>query len=263
MLRILPLLVAMKVKSRMEYRGDFFIDTVAMALTYGSVYATFWVLLLKFETLGGWDWPELAVLLSFQLFTYALGASFSFTQFRDMEELVRLGQFDTLLVKPFSPWAYLTFGGYNIGYIAHVSLAVGLMGWAVGQVDVAWSPGLVLYLVAAVVSAAMMVGAIMTMIGVSSIVLVQSRYLYSIFFGFWELSRFPLSIYPAALQWAMVTVMPLAFMAYVPAAVFLDKRVAVLGDLATPLSLLAGPAMVALAMAHWRYAISRYQGGGG
>jgi hypothetical protein len=115
-----------------------------------------------------------------------------------MEEQVRLGQLDVLLVKPFSPWAYLTFSGYNIGYISHITLAVGLMAWAIWQVDVAWSIGLVLYLVAAIASAGMMVAAIMTMIGASSIVLVQSRYLFSIFFGFWELSRFPLNIYPAA-----------------------------------------------------------------
>ena len=263
MFDVVRLLVTMKIKSRMEYRASFFIDAFAMILTYGSVYATFWVLLLRFETLAGWDWPELAVLLSLQLFTYAVGASFSFTQFRDMEEMVRLGQLDVLLVKPFSPWAYLTFGGYNIGYIAHITLAVALMIWAVGQVDVAWSPGLALYLVAAIVSAAMMVCAIMTMIGASSIVLVQSRYLYSIFFGFWELSRFPLTIYPAALQWAMITVMPLAFMSYVPAATFLGKDVAILGNWAMPLSLLAGPVAVAIAMWHWRWSLRHYQGGGG
>lgn len=263
MLRVLPLLVAMKIRSRMEYRAAFFIDAFAMILTYGSVYATFWVLLLRFGSLAGWDWPQLAVLLSFQLFTYALGASFSFTQFRDMEEMVRLGQLDVLLVKPFSPWAFLTFSGYNIGYVAHVTLAVGLMIWAVGQVDVTWTPGLVLYLLAAIASAAMMVGAIMTMIGASSIALVQSKYLYSIFFGFWELSRFPLTIYPAALQWAMVTVMPLAFMSYVPAAAFLGKDVAILGPWAMPLSLLAGPLAVAIAMWHWRWSLRHYQGGGG
>ena len=263
MLRVLPLLLAMKVKSRMEYRASFFVDAFAMILTYGSVYATFWVLLLRFQTLAGWDWPELAVLLSFQLFTYALGASFSFTQFRDMEEMVRLGQLDVLLVKPFSPWAYLTFAGYNIGYVAHVTLAVGLMIWAATQVDVEWSLGLVLYLIGAIVSAAMMVGAIMTMIGASSIVLVQSKYLYSIFFGFWELSRFPLTIYPAALQWAMVTVMPLAFMSYVPAAAFLGKDVAILGAWGMPLSLLAGPVVVGIAAWHWRWSLRHYQGGGG
>ena len=78
MLRVLPLLLAMKIRSRMEYRASFFIDAAAMILTYGSVYATFWVLLLRFGTLAGWDWPELAVLLSFQLFTYALGRELGF-----------------------------------------------------------------------------------------------------------------------------------------------------------------------------------------
>ncbi len=263
MLRVLPLLVKMFVKSRTEYRGAFLLDIGAMILTYGSVYATIWVLLLRFDTLGGWNWPELAVLLSFQLFTYASGASFSFTQFRNMEEMVRLGQFDVLLVKPFSPWAYLTFSGLNIGYAGHFILAIGLMGWALGQVDVTWTPGLVLYLVASVVSASMVVAALMTMIGASAMVLVQSSYLYAIFFGFWELSRFPLNIYPAALQWAMLTVVPLAYISYVPAAVLLGKDVAVLGSLAGPVSLLVGPLSVLLAMVHWRYCIRHYQGGGG
>jgi ABC-2 type transport system permease protein len=263
MLRVIPLLIKMDVKSRLEYRGAFFIDITAMILTYSAVYAAIWVLLLKFNTLGGWDWPQLAVLLSFQLFTYSIGASFSFVQFRNMEELVRLGQFDVLLVKPFSPWAYLTFSGLNIGYTGHIIVAVGLMLWAVGQVDVAWNAGLVLYLMASVVSASMVVAAFMTMIGASAMVLVQSSYLYSIFFGFWELSRFPINIYPAALQWAMLTVIPLGYMSYVPAAVFLGKEVAILGDWGGPLSLVAGPLSVLLAVAHWRYCIRRYQGAGG
>jgi ABC-2 type transport system permease protein len=101
------------------------------------------------------------------------------------------------------------------------------------------------------------------MIGASAIVLVQSSYLYAIFFGFWELSRFPLNIYPAALQWAMLTVLPLGYMSYVPAAVLLGKDVVILGSLAGPVSLLAGPLSVLLAMAHWRYCIRHYQGGGG
>ena len=263
MLKVIALLIKLDVKSRLEYRGAFLVDIFAMMLTYTSVYATIWVLLLKFNSLGGWDWPELALLLSYQLFTYSIGASFSFVQFRNMEELVRLGQFDALLVKPFSPWAYMTFSGLNIGYTGHIIVAVGLMVWAIGQVDVAWNAGLVLYAVASVISAAMVVAAFMTMIGASAIVLVQSSHLYAIFFGFWELSRFPLNIYPAALQWAMLTVLPLGYMSYVPAAVLLGKDVAILGPLAGPASLLAGPLSVLLAMAHWRYCVRHYQGGGG
>jgi ABC-2 type transport system permease protein len=56
---------------------------------------------------------------------------------------------------------------------------------------------------------------------------------------------------------------PLGFMNYVPVAVFLGKDVAILGEWAMPLSLLAGPFAVAIAMWHWRWSIRHYQGGGG
>ena len=54
-------------------------------------------------------------------------------QLRDLEEVVRRGQFDVLMVKPFSPWAYIVFSRLNVGYAGHVVLAVGLMAWALSQ----------------------------------------------------------------------------------------------------------------------------------
>ena len=260
---VILMLIRMHVKSQMEYRGAFLLDRVAQVITYGAAYAAIWVLLDRFETLGGWDWADMALLLSFQLLAYSLGAALSFVQFRGLEELVRLGTFDTLMVKPISPWAYLTFSGLNIGYLGHIVLAVALMAWSLGQVDHAWTVWNAGYFVLALLSASAVTAALMTMIGVAALVLVQSSYLYSIFFGFWELTRYPISIYPPALQWMMVTVVPLGFMNYVPVAVFLGKDVAILGGLGLPLSLLAGPLAVALAVWHWRWSVQRYQGGGG
>jgi len=263
MIGVLPLLVKMYVKSQLEYRGAFLLDRVAQIMSYGAAYAAIWVLLNRFQSLGGWDWADMALLLSFQLLAYSLGAALSFVQFRNLEELVRLGTFDTLMVKPISPWAYLTFSGLNIGYAGHIVLAVGLMIWSLTQVDHAWTVWNATYFVLAMLSASAVTAAIMTMIGVAALVLVQSNYLYSIFFGFWTLGRYPLSIFPVPLQWIMVTIVPLGFMNYVPVAVFLGKDVAVLGGWALPLSLLAGPVAVGLAMLHWRWSIRRYQGGGG
>ena len=41
MLRVIPLLVAMRIKVGMEYRAASVIDTLAMLSPYASVYATF------------------------------------------------------------------------------------------------------------------------------------------------------------------------------------------------------------------------------
>lgn len=263
MVRVAPLLVRMHVKSQMEYRGAFLLDRLAQVITYLSMYGAIWVLLDRFDSLGGWLWPELAFLISFQLLAYACGAAFSFVQFRDMEELVRLGTFDVLMVKPYSPWAYLTFSGLNIGYAGHVVLGIGLMGWSLMAVDINWTPFAVLYLAGALISSAIGVAAMLTMIGASAIVLVQSRYLFSIFSGFWELSRYPLNIFPAGLQWLMFTIVPMGFMAYVPTAFLLGKDVPLLGDWGGWIALAIGPLWAGLAVLHWRFCLKRYQGGGG
>ena len=257
-------LMKMYVKTQVEYRGGFFLDRIAQILSYGAAYASIWVMLNRFGSLGGWDWNQMALLLSFHLLAYSLGAMLSFVQFRNLEEMVRLGTFDVLMVKPISPWVYMAFGGLNImGYSGHIALALGLMVWALIQVDVDWTVWSALYVVLSLISASMVTAAVMTMIGVAALTLVQSSYLYSIFFGFWTLGRYPLSIFPVPLQWIMVTIVPLGFMNYVPVAVFLGKDVAVLGGWALPLSLLSGPIAVGIAMLHWRWSIRRYQGGGG
>jgi ABC-2 type transport system permease protein len=262
-LAVLPLLVQMYVKSQMEYRGAFWLDRIAQIIAYSSVYATIWLLLERFENLGGWIWPELALLLSFQLLCYAIGAALSFVQLRDLEEIVRLGTFDTLMIKPFSPWAYLVFSGLNVGYVGHLMVAVPLLIWSLGQVDIAWSAWSALYLFLSVVSSSLLTAALLTMIGATALMWVRSNHLFSIYFGFWELTRFPLTIFPAGLQVVLLTVVPMGFMAFVPVAYLLGKDIPIVGDWGGVAAPLVGPLFVLVAMAHWKYAISRYQGAGG
>ena len=262
-LRVAPHLVRMYVRTRFEYRGATMLAWLAQAMSYASMYTAIALIVTRFGTLGGWTWSEMALLLAFHLLGYSLGASISFTQFRDMEEKVRLGTFDAVLVKPIGPWTFLVFSGLNIGYLGHIVLAVGLMAWALTQVAVDWSIPIAFYFAATLVSAAMLVAALMTMIGATALVWVRSNHLFSIFFGFWELARYPLVIFPWPLQALMLTVVPLGFMAYVPVAVTLGKDVPLLGDWAPVLSLLVGPIAVLLAMLHWRHCLRNYQGAGG
>mgnify|MGYP003117279435 CR=1 FL=1 len=262
-LKVIPHLIGIHIRTHMEYRGALFIGWIAQAIGYAGIYASIALLLARFENLGGWTWPQMALLLAFHLLAYALGASLSFVQFRDMEEKVRLGTFDAILVKPIGPWTFLAFSGLNIEYGGHIALAIGLMAWSVTSLAIDWSPGLVLYFLAAIVSAAMLTAALMTMIGATALIWVRSRHLFSIFFGFWELARYPLNIFPLPLQIMMITFAPLGFLAFIPTAVVLGKPVPILGDWAGPASLAIGPLFVLLAMAHWRYCLRNYQGAGG
>jgi ABC-2 type transport system permease protein len=262
-LSILPHLVLMHVRSEMEYRAAFWIDRVAQIITYGSSFAMIWIIADRFGGIAGWNWADLAMLFSFHLIGYSAGAAMSFTQMRQLEEAIRLGTLDTILTKPISPWAYMIFSGFNIGYAGHGILGVALMALAFANVEIEWSLAAVGYFVASLVSAAMVTGAILTAIGATALIWTRSNHLYSLYFGFWELSRYPLNIFPGIIQGLMLTILPLGFMAAVPVAVLLDKPVPFLGNWAGPVALLAGPAFVLITAAYWRYAMSEYQGAGG
>ena len=262
-LAILPHLVLMHVRAEMEYRVAFWIDRVAQIITYGSSFAMIWILAVRFGGIAGWGWASLCLLFAFHLIGYSMGAALSFTQMRDLENHIRLGTLDTILTRPMSPWAYMVFAGFNVGYAGHAILGIGLMTLALLNVQIDWSLPTLAYFIASLISVAMVTGAILTAIGATALAWTRSNHLYSLFFGFWELSRYPLNIFPAAIQATMLTILPLGFMAAVPVAALLHKPVPFLGDWAGPVALLAGPLFTALTMLYWRSAMSKYQGAGG
>lgn len=256
-------LIKLYIKTKMEYRLSFLIHIAAMGVSYACSFAAIYVLVAQSKKIGDWTWPELALLLSFQLLAYALGAATSYVQFRDLETMVHRGTFDILLTKPISTWGYIVFSGLHIEYIGHATLALGLMVWALLNIDVMWSPSLVVYGILAILNGSLVVASVLTIIGTLSLVLVRSRAIYTVFFSFWQLARYPLSIFPIAVQWLLFTIIPLAYMCYVPVAVFLGKRISLVGNFAPQLSLASGPVSVVIAMMAWKYCIRNYQSAGG
>jgi ABC-2 type transport system permease protein len=256
-------LIRLQLRTRLEYRANLVIAWFAQAFGYASVYGSIWVIANRFEMIGGWTWPELAFLLGFHVLGYSLGAMFTFVQLRNMEERVRNGTFDVLLVQPINPWAFLAFSGFNIEYGGHVTLGIGLIAWAAPNAGIDWSIIAGLQLVLCLISAALLSGAILTMVAAVALILTRSRYLFGLYFDFWEMARYPLTIFAWPVQVLMLTIVPLGFMAYVPVASLLGKPVPFLGSYGGLASLIAGPAAVLVASCFWRFCLRRYQGAGG
>ncbi len=256
-------LIRLQLRTRLQYRANLVIGWVAQAFGYASVYGAIWIVASRFEKLGGWVWPEIALMLGFHVLGYAMGALFTLVQLRRMEELVRLGTYDTLLVRPVSPWAFLVFSGVNIEYGGHITLGIGMMAWALPQLDIDWSVLTVLQLGGSLISAALLTAACLTMISAMALVLTRSRYLFGLYFDFWELSRYPLTIFAMPLQFVLLSVVPFGYMAFVPVAALLGKPVPLIGDAAPLAAILAGPVMVVIAITVWQACQRRYQGAGG
>ncbi|MDO5682971.1 MAG: ABC-2 family transporter protein, partial [Propionibacteriaceae bacterium] len=127
-----------------------------------------------------------------------------------------------------------------------------------------WSPLAVVYLVFAVIGGGLLEGAVQVMLGSLSFRYLQTlpvRTTVNEIFNVY--GNYPQNIFPAALRYLLTFGLPIAFVAYFPASVLLNRE----GELHVPawLGVIApavGVVMFVIAMRVWRMMSAQYQSSG-
>ena len=143
-------LAAAYLRGQMEYRFNFVV-LVVMGLVYqltGFVFV--WVLIARFTDLGGWTLGEIAFLYGLRLLVHALRGICFGNVGNEMERLVRLGEFDRILVRPMSPLVQVAVKRIPINDFGNLVGGLGVFVLASRLVAVDWSPATVAFLVLAV-----------------------------------------------------------------------------------------------------------------
>jgi len=252
----------LRMRERMEYRGAFLLGLVAQGLSYVADVLVIWILVHRFGTIGGWGWNEIALLYSLNLVSYAIGAAFTYSQ-TELEGMVQRGTFDGILVRPLNPYLSLAAQQFNVGYIGHIVIALGVFIWSLGNLAVGWTPLSVLYLILAVIGGSMIQAAVLTLLGAWSFLFVRATFLFGFAGTLRTFITYPISIYSAAIQVVLTAIVPFAFVNFYPASVLLGKD----GDLFPGWIGWLAPVvgMLALGFAYWVWmrGVNRYQGAGG
>ncbi|WP_156130634.1 ABC transporter permease [Paenibacillus durus] len=260
---LLGKLLRLLIKERMEYRADFILAAIAQMIAYGGEFLVIWLFLRKFNHISGWTWPEISILYSMGLLTYALGASFSYVQMREVEDKVQSGKLDHYLVKPVNPYFYLICRGLNLSYIAHLILAGSIFIWSWANIDMDWTFIKILYLILSIISSSMIYAAIMTLIGAMSFIWIKTNYLFDLFFNFKDFISYPIQIYGYFIQLLLTFVLPLAFVNFFPSAFLLSNNTSFLTGSILWFTPIIGPAVYYASYKFWMYGINKYQGAGG
>lgn len=99
---IMRSLWAASIRSDLQYRTNFLI-MIAMGLIYqGTGFAFIWVVLSRFEAIGGWTLGDIAFLYGLRLIMHALSFLVS-GHIRYLDRQIRQGEFDRYLIRPLSP----------------------------------------------------------------------------------------------------------------------------------------------------------------
>ena len=150
---------------------------------------------------------------------------------------------------------HIWFSNVIIGLIV-LLVSLRELGISLGAADVIW-------LVVTLACGVMILSGLIIMIGTLSFRFIRAGSMgQRIFFTFAEFIRYPITIYPKAIQ-LLLTAVPFAFINFYPAYLFLDRSG---GGTFAPVLRYGGPAVavvtLALGVALWNAGIRRYQSTG-
>lgn len=168
--------------------------------------------------------------------------------------LVKQGKFDYVLLKPFNPLLHSLSNIVDFIDLATLLVLIPFLGWAIGQLDEIGQIGLVLYALL-LLNGLVIAAAFHILAGAVAILTFESHHVMFVYRNLTDMLRFPIDIYPQALQLVMITVVPVGIMIAFPVK-------ALLGLLTPQLiwsAFLVSAVALWLSLKTWNWAVKQYQ----
>lgn len=258
-------LVAARIRSQMQYRASFLLDTVSAGLLNIIDFIAMAAALARFGSVGGWTFGELAFLYGLSDSAFAvMDMIFSGFDPGYFGQQMRKGQFDQFLLRPVSLTLQMFSAEFivrRIGRIAQGLLAFGL-GLALAHIDWTWAR--LAYLPIVWVSAVAFYGAMFVIGATVCFWTTESIEIINVFtYGGTAMMSYPLHIYQEWMQRVFTFVIPTALIIYYPALFFFGKPdLTGLLPIAQFVAPVAGFGMLAIAFWVWGIGVRHYQGTG-
>jgi ABC-2 type transport system permease protein len=218
-------LIGAGLRSQMQYRVSFVLETVAVFVGTFTDFLCILILFGRVDHIGGWTMPEVALLYGLVVLGFAL-AQFVGSGFEDFEDVVRRGTFDQVLIKPrgatfqiFATQLPLRRLGRFLQGGMVLTLALGWLG-----VRAWWGPERWLFL------AWTLLGGMLFFLGLFffraavcfwTVESIEATNL--LLYGGQEMGSYPMHIFGEWLRGVFIYLIPLAFVNYFPALYLLGR----------------------------------------
>ncbi|RZS91034.1 ABC-2 type transport system permease protein [Motilibacter rhizosphaerae] len=263
-LRLYVALHGASLRGALQYRANTFLMMLVGIVYQGSGLASLWVVLHAFDSLGGWTMSSVAFLYGIRLLAHALSLVIVGGNVM-LDETVRTGEFDRILLRPWNPLMLSITSRRGLEWVGDLSVGIITFGAAAVIAPVDWSLVQALFCVLAVVGGACIEAAFGVLASSLAFRVVDTWAIrWFVDDTVTTLATYPQGIFSAGAQRVLTYAIPVAFIAYLPSSVLLDRE----GRLAVPatlayLSPVVGVGLFALATAVWHRSVRWYASAGG
>lgn len=258
-------LISVQIRSQMQYRASFVLESIATGFTVVSSILTLALIFQRFDTIGGWTLPE--VMFLYGMVETAFGVMdmiFSGFDPAFFGNSIRQGLLDQLLLRPVSITLQVLGSQFLLRRAGRITQGAAALLLAMLLLDVHWTLDKLIYLPVVVLSLIAFFGGLFIIGSTITFWTVESIEVVNIFtYGGSEMMSYPMHIYPTWLRQFFTFILPAIFLNYYPALYFLNKPDPLgLPAFAPFVAPLAGAAVLAAALLFWNYGLRHYQSTG-
>ncbi|WP_245685663.1 ABC transporter permease [Streptomyces yerevanensis] len=206
-------------RSQLEYRSEFLMMIAIGAIWQVSVIVFATVLLTRFTGMGGWESADVLLIAAIRMLAHGLFVLF-LGRVHGLSRHIQEGVIDTYLVRPMPVYRQLQLQYFPTNAIGDLTVAVGLMVGALTRSELDWTAGRITYLIICVLGGMLLEAALFTVVACAAL-----RFPAADYWGRWleellgTFGSYPLNVLPKAVGGFLTFALPLAFVAYFPAAV--------------------------------------------
>ena len=206
----------------MEFRVDFYFRVFMDAVFYVVNIAFFSVLYRHTSFLGGWNLDQIYVFVCSYLFVDALYMTVFANNMWWLPLFINRGDVDYYLVRPVSSLFFLSLREFAANSFLNLLMAGGLVAWSVLRYPEALGVGRIALFVGFLVLGTFIMYLVRLLFVIPTFWLHSGTGLRELSWSMTDLAERPVQIYDTWLRRALLTVLPIAFIASVPTAVLFE-----------------------------------------
>ena len=262
-LRLYGRYASISLRSQLEYRASFVMQSIGQFLITGLEFFGIWALFTRFGQIRGWTLAEVAFFYGLISITFALADTVA-RGFDTFGNIVKYGEFDRILLRPRSTVLQLFGHELTLRRVGRFLQGAAVLLFAITTLDIEWSADRVALVVSSVAGGVCLFIGLIVLQATSAFWTVESLEVWNAFtYGGVTMSQYPVEIYRPWFRRFFTFVIPLACVNYFPAVAILGRHDPIGTSIGFQrLAPLAGPLFLLIALQVWKFGVRHYRSTG-
>lgn len=244
-------------KEMLIYRLDCIVGMVSQIVTQLVEIIFIWIVFQNTDNLAGWNFMQILLLYGVTLISIGI-SDFCFDALYDIgPKYIRNGEFDKILLRPVHPLISIIGSSKEFTSLGYFGLGLFLTIMMLIKLAIPITIILVFKIIFFSIIGAAIIGAINTILSISSFWTYRSNEVIWSFYRIYTFAQYPLDIYNKFIKLLITVILPFAFVAYYPSMNYLGMN--------TGMIYLAPVIMIILwflAIKIWNLALNKYRSTG-